>query len=213
MVLVIIVHGASVRMDVAVMAMAMDMGRIAVVVGMLVDQIDLEQEFIISNNVLERSIGNQGMVFRENNSPLSNIACNGEIMRRGDDRLPLPVKFVKKLDEPDLRPRVKTVRRLVEQEHVGVRCEARGNGHLLLLAIRQRVRGAVAKFGDPKRLQLRIDDFPDFFKGKTELERPERDLVPNRCGKKLHVGVLKYECHSFSELHGKGAVFKRIFGQ
>jgi hypothetical protein len=52
----VVVHGASNRVEMAVMSVAVRMSFVAVVVRMFMDKIDLEQQIIIRNDVRERSV-------------------------------------------------------------------------------------------------------------------------------------------------------------
>ena len=122
--LVVVVHGASIRMYVAVMTVTVRMGGIAMVVRMFVDQVDPEQQFVVRDELREQTFGRHGVVLGENNGPLRDIAGDRQIVGRGDDRLPLSVQFTEELDEPNLRAGVEAVRGFIEQQHLRVRCQA-----------------------------------------------------------------------------------------
>jgi len=125
--------------------------------------------------------------------PFRYVPGDGEVMRCGNDGLPLLMEPVEELDEPYLRTGVKAARRLIHQEHVGVCGKARSNGDLLLLAVRKRVGRAVVKVLDPQGHEQSVDDLFHLRLGKAELERPECHILPDRGREELHIGVLKNE--------------------
>ena len=189
--IMVVVHGASIRMYVTVMAVPVRMGGVAMVVRMFMDQVDPEQQFVVRDECRKQSIGRHGVVLGKNNGPLRDIAGDRQIVGCGDDRLPLLVQFIEELDEPDLRAGVETVRGFIEQQHLRIRCQARCDGHLLLLTVREQMRRAVAKVLDAKRLEQALHFVRDLRWGQTELERAEGHLVPDRGREKLHIRVLE----------------------
>ena len=84
----------------------------------------------------------------------------GEVVGGEHDRLARAVELDDQLDEPLLRARVERGGRLVEQQHLGVHHQHRGDGDPLLLAAGQLVRRAVGQVGDVEHRQRVVDPLP-----------------------------------------------------
>ena len=101
-------------------------------------------------------------------------------MRSRDNRLPRSVQFCQKFDEPNLGAGIKAVRRLVEQKDFWGSRQTGRYRHLLLLAIRKRMRRAVTDVVNAEHLEQPLDRFLDLVLRIFKLERSEGNLVPDR---------------------------------
>ena len=74
------------------MAVTVHMGAVAVPMGMLMDQVDPEQQVLVLD-YFPKGPSAATLVFGKNDRPVGDVPRNGKIVRGGDDRLAAAVQF------------------------------------------------------------------------------------------------------------------------
>ena len=115
------------------------------------------------------------------------------------------------IDDERLRLRVKTGKRLVHNERVGIERKNARERYLALLAPRRCVRRSKAELFDPQQLERTVDAATAFLFRKVELPWPKRDFVVDAPAEELRVGVLKDKPDAPMKRLGERGVFERAF--
>ncbi len=103
------------------------------------------------------------------------------------------------------RGRVKVGGGLVEDEHLGLEREDRGNGDLLLFSARERAELPIDQVRGSDRVQRPIYAPPDLGDGLTAIFQTKGDLIPHRRRTELRLGVLLDQAHDIGKLIDRGA--------
>src|SRR5512143_4086465 len=117
-----------------IMGMKMAVGLTVMVMDMFMYQVDLEQEFLIIKNFIGSADFFDPVILREDGDTGMKFRDEREVVSGDDYSLARFVQGKDQLHEKDLGPGIKTVGRLVEQEHIRVHGEHRSERDPLLLS-------------------------------------------------------------------------------
>ncbi len=121
-------------------------------VRVLVDQVDAEEQLVVREDVVRRTLGDDPVRLGEHHAAVGEHGQRLEIVRREHDGLAGVVELDDQLHQPLLGAGIECGRRLVEQQHFGIHREHRRDRDPLLLAARELVRRAIGQVGDTEHL-------------------------------------------------------------
>ena len=189
-------------------------GSRSVPVGVLVDEVDREQQLALGEHV-RRASPSATMVWSSESTTMrsADSAAADRSCVAMTTVCPPPLPLVEHVEQPDLAARVEGVGGLVEQQHVRLHGEHRGDGDALLLAAAKRVRRPVEQVLDAQLPRRLAHAALDLLAGEAELQRAEGQLVEGVGAEELHVGLLEDEADARAELPAVRRVLERLLGE
>jgi len=114
-----------------------------VAMAMFVGEVAAEEEFLVGEDLLRGTLGDQPVFLAEDVDPVGDEIHRVQVMGGGDDRVAHLVKLADEIEEPTLGAGVEASRGLVEEPDLRMQGEDGGYGYLLLLPLAEAVGGSI----------------------------------------------------------------------
>ncbi len=175
------------------MLMGMPVLRLPMGVGVDVDQVGLLEHRLIAEENWRRSGRENRLALIQDVELFGDQWHNLQVVGGRDDRFAHGLELYHEIDQFPPASGIERGRRFIHQKDVRVARQHRGNGEPLLFPTTQLLWRAIAQPFDPQQTQEVLNPLLHCSLWQAELERPKRNLLPDRGGEKLRVGILEHQ--------------------